>query len=94
MCHSRGKNSAHTINRCPLYDSIAADRERVHIQRIVKFPQSHVCFKYSIPRLIYERWSSNGRVRVYDEGGKEVEYQIYGVLLGVIYGVKYAYPEV
>ena len=43
--------------------------------------------------MIYERWSSDGRVRVYDKDRKEVEYQFYRVLLGVIYGVKHAYPE-
>lgn len=55
MCYSRGKNSAHTINCCLLHDSTKVDRERVHIQRTVKFPQSHVCFKCGVPRLICER---------------------------------------
>jgi hypothetical protein len=44
--------------------------------------------------LICERWSSDGRARVHDEDGKGVEYQFYGVLLGVIYGVKHAYLQV
>lgn len=94
MCYSRGKNSAHTINRCPLHDSIKVDRERVHVQRTVKFPQSHVCFKCGVLRLICERWSSDGRARVHDEDRKEVECQYYSVLLGIVYGVKHAYPDV
>lgn len=94
MCHSRGKNSAHTINRCRLEDSMKAERERAHVQRTIKFPQSHVCFKCGVPRLMCERWSSDGRARVHDEDGKGVGCQFYGVLLGVTYGVKHAYPEV
>jgi hypothetical protein len=34
------------------------------------------------------------RARVYDEDRKGVECQFYGVLLGVTYGVKHAYPGV
>ena len=94
MCHRRDKNSVYTINRCPLEDSIAAERERTHMQKTIKFPQSHVCFKCGVPRLICERWSSDGWARVHDEDGKGVECQFYGVLLGVTYGVKHAYPQV
>jgi hypothetical protein len=47
-----------------------------------------------VPRLICERWSSDGQARVYDEDGKGVECQFYGVLLGITYGVKHAYPGV
>jgi hypothetical protein len=94
MCHSRGENSGYTINRCRLEDSITAERERAHVQKTIKFPQSHVCFKCGVPRLICERWSSDGRARVYDEDGKGVECQFYGVLLGVTYGVKHAYLQV
>jgi superfamily II DNA or RNA helicase len=94
ICHSRGKNNAHTINRCRLEDSMKAERERAHVQRTIKFPQSHVCFKCGVPRLMCERWSSDGRARVHDEDGKGVGCQFYGVLLGVTYGVKHAYPEV
>jgi hypothetical protein len=94
MCHSRGKNSAHTINRCPLEDSMKAERERARVQRAIKFPQLQVCFKCGVPRLICERWSSDGRARIHDEDGKGAECQFYGVLLGVVYGVKHAYPEV
>lgn len=94
VCHSRGRDSMHTINRCRSEDSVKAERERKHVQRAVKFPQSQVCFKCGVPRLICDRWSSDGRARVYDEERREVECQFYGVLLGVIYGVKHAYPEI
>lgn len=94
VCHSQGKDSMHTINRCPSEDSVKAERERKHVQRAIRFPQSHVCFKCGMPRLICDRWSSDGRARVYDEEKREVECQYYGVLLGVIYGVKHAYPGI
>ena len=51
VCHSQGKDSMHTINRCPSEDSVEAERERKYAQRAVKFPQSHVCFKCGVPRL-------------------------------------------
>jgi superfamily II DNA helicase RecQ len=94
VCHSQGKDSMHTINRCASEDSVKAERERKYAQRAVKFPQSQVCFKCGVPRLICDRWSSDGRARVYDEEGMEVECQFYGLLLGVIYGVKHAYPDI
>jgi hypothetical protein len=81
----------HTINHYPLEDSIAAEREQAHMQKTIKFPQSHVCFKCGVPHLICERWSSDRRARVHDEDGKGVEYQFYGILLGVTYRVKHAY---
>ena len=84
----------HTINRCASENSVKAERERKYAQRAVKFPQSQVCFKCGVPRLICDRWSSDGRARVYDEEKREVECQYYGVLLGVIYGVKHAYPKI
>ena len=91
MCHGRGENSVHTINRCPLEEeSMKVERERAHVQKRIKLPQSHVCFKCGVPRLICERWSSDGRARVHDEDGKGVECQFYGILLGVTYGVKHA----
>jgi hypothetical protein len=94
VCHSQGKDSMQTINRCPSEDSVKAERERKHVQRAIKSPQSQVCFKCGVPRLICDRWSSDGRARVYDEEKREVECQFYGVLSGVICGVKHAYPEI
>ena len=94
VCHSQGKNSMHTINCCLLEDSVKAERERKYAQQAVKFPQSQVCFKCGMPRLICDRWSSDGQARVYNKERREVECQFYRVLLGVIYGVKHACPDI
>jgi hypothetical protein len=65
----------------------------VIVQREIKFPRMHVCFRCGLPRIVCDRWSDDGRARAYDEDGKERVCQFYGVLVGVVYGIKHADPE-
>lgn len=93
MCYRGGYDSAHPISRCPYEHSRKAERERALVQREIRFLGMHVCFRYSLPRIICDRWSEDGRAKASDEDGKEREYQFHGVLIGVIYGMKHAYVD-
>lgn len=93
LCRHHGQDSTHPISRCPHEHGRKAERERVLVQKGIQFPGMHVCYKCGVPRIICDRWSDDGRAREYRPDGFERECQFFGVLIGVIYGIKFAHRE-
>jgi superfamily II DNA helicase RecQ len=89
VCHQAGLNSWHSITKCSNPDSRAADAERKRVQRTVQFAKNAGCYKCGVPRTICQRWTAGGRSRT----GKE-DCQFYGIIFGVVCGVKHRYPEI
>ena len=94
VCYQRGDASGHPISRCQHADGKRAECERKRAHREIRYPDMHVCFRCGVPRVMCDRWSNDGRARAYEANGKERVCQFYGVLVGVIYGIKYGYPNV
>ena len=64
------------------------ERKVVASKRGIVFEYGVVCYRCGVPQEICERWDNYSIQR---ESGT---CQFYGVLIGVVYGVKHAYPEV
>ena len=77
----------HSISRCVHEESRAAEEERRKVQKTIRYPSNVVCYKCGVPRAICRRWSADGRVLA--EGQQDC--QFYGILIGVVYGVKHRY---
>lgn len=90
MCHGRGQDSMHSISRCVHEGSRAAEEERRKVQKTIRYPSNVVCYKCGVPRVICRRWSADGRVLA--EGEKDC--QFYGILIGVVCGIKHGYSEI
>ena len=90
MCHSRGRDSMHSISRCGHEESRRADEERGKVQKTIRYPSNVVCYKCGVPRVICRRWSADGRVVA--DGQQDC--QFYGILIGVVYGIKYGYVRI
>lgn len=89
ICHQAGRASNHSISRCKQRDSEAAEAERQIVQRRIKFVNNVACYKCGIPRMLCDRWTPDGQFMRGSEGC-----QFFGVLIGVVYGIKHGYPEV
>jgi superfamily II DNA helicase RecQ len=89
VCHQAGLSSWHSISKCSNRDSRAAEAERSKAQRTVKFAQNAGCFKCGVPRTICQRWTADGR----SQSGTD-NCQFFGIILGVVYGVKHRCPEI
>jgi superfamily II DNA helicase RecQ len=90
MCHARGRDSMHSISRCGHEESGIAEEERRKVQKTIRYPSNVVCYKCGVPRVVCRRWSADGRVVV--DGQQDC--QFYGILIGVVYGIKYGYVQV
>ena len=90
MCHGRGQDSMHSISRCVHEGSRVAEEERGKVQKTIRYPSNVVCYKCGVPQVICRRWSADGRVLA--EGQKDC--QFYGILIGVVYGVKHGYSDI
>lgn len=91
VCYSQYTNDAHPISRCLGELGKMANEERQSVQRRIRYPRGHVCFRCGVPRAICSRWSVDGQVREAETG---TVCQFYGVLIGVVYAAKHAYPDV
>lgn len=90
VCHGGGRDSMHSISRCGHEESRVAEEERRKVQKTIRYPSNVVCYKCGVPRAICRRWSADGRVVV--DGQQDC--QFYGILIGVVYGMKYGYVQV
>ena len=90
MCRGRGQDSMHSISRCTHEESRMAEEERRQVQKTIRYPSNVVCYKCGVPRVICRRWSADGQVLA--EGQQDC--QFYGILIGVVYGVKHGYGEI
>jgi hypothetical protein len=67
-----------------------AEEERGKVQKTIRYPSNVVCYKCGVQRVICRRWSADGRVLAEDQKNC----QFYGILIGVVYGVKHGYGEI
>lgn len=88
MCRSRDQTSTHSISRCGREHSRQAEEERRGMQRSIKYAANVVCYKCGVPKVVCQRWSADGRV----PAERHADCQYYGVLIGVVIGIKYGYP--
>ena len=58
------------------------------MQRSIKYAANVVCYKCGVPKVVCQRWSADGRV----PAERHADCQYYGVLIGVVIGIKYGYP--
>ena len=89
ICYRAGRPSYHSISRCTEGDSGPAEAERARVQRSIRFAPNAGCYKCGVPRAICERWTADGQFR---RDGQSC--QFFGILIGVVCGVKYGYPDV
>ena len=89
ICHQAGRASHHSISRCKQSDSKAAETERQIVQRRIVFVGKVACYKCGVPRAMCDRWTADGQFMREGEGC-----QFFGVLIGVVYGIKHGYPEI
>ncbi|KAI6957743.1 hypothetical protein KC332_g17517 [Hortaea werneckii] len=89
-CRSRGYSSMHSITKCPQEHSRMAEAERRVLQRSIKYPGNMVCYRCGVSKVICQRWSADGRV----PASEFDRCQFFGVLIGVVVGIKHAYPPV
>lgn len=94
LCQSRRWVSMHPISQCQHNHSRAANNERKLVQGSIRFPDSHVCFRCGVPRIICERWSEDGQARAFGPDGKEIECQFFGIMVAIVYSVKHAHRDV
>ena len=88
MCRSRNQTSAHSISRCGQEHSQQAEEERRKMQRWIRYAANVVCYKCGVPKVVCQRWSADGRV----PAGEQTDCQYFGVLIGVVVGIKHGYP--
>ncbi len=90
VCYHAERECNHIISQCPAADSKAAEQERrvASSKRGIVFEKGVVCYQCGVPRSICERWVSDSVVA----SGQSC--QFYGVLIGVVYGIKHAYLDV
>lgn len=89
ICHQAGRASHHSISRCKQSDSKAAEAERQIVQRQIVFVERVSCYKCGVPRVLCDRWTADGQFKRAGEAC-----QFFGVLIGVVYGIKHGYPEI
>jgi superfamily II DNA helicase RecQ len=89
ICRQAGRPSDHSISRCKGSDSTAADAERKIVQRQIVFAEKVSCYKCGVPRLLCDRWTADGQ---FMRAGQAC--QFFGVLIGVVYGIKHGYPRI
>ncbi|KAI7148150.1 hypothetical protein KC316_g15819, partial [Hortaea werneckii] len=89
-CRRRGYSSMHSITKCPQGHSRMAEEERRVLQRSIKYPGNMVCYRCGVSKVICQRWSADGRVPATEFD----RCQFFGVLIGVVVGIKHAYPPV
>jgi superfamily II DNA helicase RecQ len=90
MCRSRNQTSTHSISRCRQEHSQQAEEERRRMQRWIRYAANVVCYKCGVPKVVCQRWSADGRV----PAGEHTDCQYFGVLIGVVVGIKHGYPGV
>ena len=58
------------------------------MQRSIRYAANVVCYKCGVPKVVCQRWSADGRV----PAEEHADCQYFGVLIGVVVGVKHGYP--
>jgi hypothetical protein len=90
MCRSRNQASTHSISRCRQEHSSQAEKERRKMQRSIRYAANVVCYKCSVPKVVCQRWSADGRV----PAEEHTDCQYFEVLIGVVVGIKHGYRVV
>ncbi|KAI6787196.1 hypothetical protein KC361_g9560 [Hortaea werneckii] len=67
-----------------------AEEERRVLQRSIKYPGNMVRYHGGVSKVLCQRWSADGRVPATEFD----RCQFFGVLIGVVVGIKHAYPPV
>jgi hypothetical protein len=57
------------------------------MQRWIRYAANIVCYKCGVPKVVCQRWSADGRV----PAGEHTDCQYFGVLIGVVVGIKHGY---
>ncbi|KAK5709420.1 hypothetical protein LTS12_028090, partial [Elasticomyces elasticus] len=90
VCFHEGQPDRHIISRCPNAVAQMAEKERkvAASKGGIAFAKQIVCYRCGIPRKMCDRWTDGG----FRDSGQSC--QFYGVLIGVVYGIKHACPWV
>ena len=89
VCFRDGKSDRHIVSKCSSTVGRAAEQERRVASSKQGIPFARVvCFRCGMPRTICERWVDGS----FTESGRQC--QFYGVLIGVVFGIKHAYPAI
>lgn len=86
VCYRVGTGYHHSITTCPSTSSHRINEERKLVQRTIRFARGIACFKCGVPQTICERWDGYVDTRR--------NCQFFGMLVGVVYAIKYVYPKV
>ena len=93
ICRLAGRESRHSISECDSNIGRQAEQERKGAQRRIRYEQYAGCVKCGLPFAVCSRWTAK------QEGGGWVMKaggwcQFYGILFGVLYGVKWGRREI
>ncbi|KAH7010561.1 hypothetical protein B0J12DRAFT_557654, partial [Macrophomina phaseolina] len=91
VCRAAGREDQHSVSRCRTEQGRQAEMERREIQGRIVFERYSGCFHCGVPQELCGRWESNRKGGFRRVGG---ECQFFGVMLGVLYGIKHGYPAV
>lgn len=87
ICRQAGQSTSHSISKCQSAKGKQANEERAHVQKTIRIQSNVACFKCGIPHEICNRWDDGFRLTNRD-------CQFFGILIGVVYGVKHAHPDI
>ncbi len=92
VCMAEGRDSKHSVSRCTAGKGKLAESERQVAQGSIRFQDYSGCFKCGVPQDICESFEDNGRGGFRKIPGREC--QFYGVIFGILYGIKHGYGAI
>lgn len=91
VCKAAGRDARHSNGDCATEQGRQADTEMRDMLRAIKYDRFSGCFECGVPQAVCNRWERSGRNSYRQNKGEECQFR--DVMAGVLYGVKYGYPE-
>lgn len=90
ICKAHGRECDHSISQCGQADVGGAEMERKRWQGAggIKYTWGVACYRCGVPQSICRRSDERG---ISQSGG---QCQFFGVVIGVVVGIKHGFPEV
>jgi hypothetical protein len=94
VCMAEGKENKHSVSHCEEEKGKMAENERQFAQKTIRYEPYSGCYKCGVPQDICQRFEDNGHGGFQLKVGPDSSCQFYGVVFGMLYGIKYGYSGI